>query len=416
MEDSLDGSVKITPDKVISPPTPEGIVEPTNKEEDRIPKQEFWQMTRREFGNKFYVYGEHEHQSYCGHKDKSNSDIQSRKESGVITHGSFVLAKNNDVIEKARRDTEGGGMFLIVSADSLPPNKSLQKPLDVIKISRQARQSIPYIAEFPLGLDPHKYFVTQALREGKKVPREVLMQYPYLARAEGSLSESELSDIENPNNVKEPWQITRDEFGENYYLHGTTEDKAQLIRQAGGIQKGAFINVAQDRDHTAIAFATDSPYHGAYAKAGRGTTKGTIFISHINAILLPEEKMRNLEHKRRIREYNFSPPETIFEDDFKGRTIPYVTEVPDSYNPHRYLVEQALRQGKHVPPEVLEDYPGLEKAITMQKEIASMPDAHTTDLQPQSETPLDPKPTPKGLRKLQSNLLSTLRKLSPGNK
>lgn len=346
------------------------------KESNPIQEKETWQMTKKEFGNNFYLQGMHEHKPYCNHEDKSNDPLQSIRKLGVIKEGSFFSARNNDNVEKARESTQGGGVFIIVRADSLPSKKSLQQPMDEIKVNKQDKQSVPYVAEVPLGVDPHKYLVYQAVKDGKAVPQDVLNEYPYaLLTGKSSIEDIEAA-VEKASPKKEPWQITRDEFGENYYLQGTTEDKAQLIREAGGIQKGAFINVGQDSLHTAIAYATDAPNtSGTFSKSGRGTAEGSVFVSHISEVLTPQQRAVKL--KREIDNvsgytYMVRPPETIQENDIRGRTIPYTAEIPPVEDPHRYLVEQALIEEKPVSEDVLIDYPDIGKTANIKKEIASI--------------------------------------------
>jgi hypothetical protein len=351
------------------------------KETKPTQEKETWQMTRREFGNNFYLHPIHEHNPACLHENKSNEAVQAIRESGTITEGSFFLAINNDAIEKARESTEDVnriGKFFIVSTDSLPSKKTKQ-PMETINIARKDKQTIPYIAEVPLNADPHRYLVYDALRSGKSVPQEVLDEYPYALLTNKSSPEDISTAVEKAPVKKEPWQTTRDEFGENYYLHGAPEPIAQLIRESGGIRKGAFINVSQDRDHTAIAYATDaSNVEGKnYGKSGIGTTKGSIFIAHISDILNKEQRAEEI--KKNLREelgstLFFVRPrlDAIQEFEFRGRTIPYMAEIPPVEDSHRYLVEQALIEGKPVPEDVLIDYPEIGKTAKIKREIASI--------------------------------------------
>lgn len=369
-----------------------------DRETSSVKEKEPWMLTKKEFQNNFYL---------CVMPEE---DAVKARNIGAITHGSFFLSRNNDNIEKARKagnPNSKASVFFIVKAESLPYDKTIpadfhtpsNHPADIVVLGRQEKVDIHQATEAPAGVDPHKYLVYEALRNGKSVPQEVLADYPYLALTKNSTFEEIVAAVKTAFVKKEPWELTRDEFAENFYLHGTTEPKTQLIRHAGGIQKGSFINVAQDWEKTAAAYATDAPRGSYFSKAGRGTEKGTIFVTHITDLLTQEDMANSV--KEFINDNNlyfYKPPASRHEFSYHGKTIPYVAEVPPDADPHTYLVNKALAEGKPVPTHVLDDY--LELATFQQKDKFENPQRFRF----------------KYLRQRLRNILDTLRKSREGKK
>lgn len=160
---------------------------------------------------------------------------------------------------------------------------------------------------------------------------------------------------EGPEEAREPWQMTRSEFNEGHFLHGTHADAATKIRASGVINKGFYILASEPN---AVSIASN------YARAGdlrRGigekdftkTKQGSIFIipvkddyGHLSMI----EDLRS--DGRQVMGGNNYPYDT---------PIPYIAEVPPNVDPHEFLVKQAIGEGKQVPQDVLKDYPNIAK-------------------------------------------------------
>lgn len=164
--------------------------------------------------------------------------------------------------------------------------------------------------------------------------------------------------LDNPE--KEPWQITRDEFVENYYLHGTTEDNLPTIKSLGGITKGGFIKIAADTHNTPVAYATDAEESGGYfTRSGRGNKKGAILVAKLNDIENPKKP----EKKKPFSSNFLENPELIIIREEEKRIAKYKAIIPIDVDPHRYLIEQAIKDGNNIPIEVLKDYPDI--ALTL---------------------------------------------------
>lgn len=157
---------------------------------------------------------------------------------------------------------------------------------------------------------------------------------------------------------KELWQITRDEFLENYYLHGTTEDKLPKIKKIGGITKGTFIKVGADRENVTVAYATGSEVSGHLTRVGRGTKNGAVLVSKLDDIISPEIKEAMIKKQLESKDV-LENPEFIFVQEEEKRVGKYKTIIPIDVDPHRYLIEQAIKEGKNIPIEVLRDYPDI---------------------------------------------------------
>jgi IS1 family transposase len=118
-----------------------------------------WEMTRAQFENEFRYHGRKPDHEYYGKptvKGGVAKDVRVAKEYAGIPYG----------IE--------GEIRLIRSKDL--PDKLAQKDIvDNIPDAIESKYSFP-----ATELNPHKYFVQQALSEGKPVPVEVLAEYPDL--------------------------------------------------------------------------------------------------------------------------------------------------------------------------------------------------------------------------------------------
>lgn len=178
--------------------------------------------------------------------------------------------------------------------------------------------------------------------------------------------------------AKAPWEATRAEFGENFYLHGAPDRIANQIRKQGGINKGGLIRADYDEEHksTSFAYATEAEGSGHFSRSGKGIKLGTIFVIPLKYIVEPH----GLAEAR--SQTDIVNPELIIigkegytSINLRSRVndrlsievalqpaVKWVAEIPADMvpkDPHRYLVEKALKEGKNVPKEVLEDYPDL---------------------------------------------------------
>lgn len=157
---------------------------------------------------------------------------------------------------------------------------------------------------------------------------------------------------------KELWQTTREEFLENYYLHGTTEDKLPEIKKIGGITKGTFIKVGADTENVTVAYATGSEISGHFTRVGRGTKNGAVLVSGLDDIISPELKEAMAKKQLESKDV-LGNPELIYVREEEKRVGKYKAIIPIDVDPHRYLIEQAIKEGKNIPIEVLKDYPDI---------------------------------------------------------
>ncbi len=145
--------------------------------------------------------------------------------------------------------------------------------------------------------------------------------------------------------IKAPWEVTRKDFGENFYLHGASEKKAEYLRHLGTINKigPLFLVLASDLD-TVHYYASGG--HDPRAKPG------SIFVFPASEIPESVRFIKDYPHPKRNKH-------VIEPFDYAVENLKYIAEMPYDVNPHKYLIEKALKEGKNVPPEVLADYPDL---------------------------------------------------------
>ena len=140
--------------------------------------------------------------------------------------------------------------------------------------------------------------------------------------------------------------MTREEFGNEYVFHSTREYLLDKIRNEG-LEEGQW-------------FARTPRESTAFNKSG---------ASRSAQLSQPTFGVRRSE----IDNIPPSPddPHGPFAEEFwkagiylrSGKPHKPDFEIPGAWNtdPHKYLVQQALSEGKPVPPEVLADYPDLAK-------------------------------------------------------
>lgn len=190
----------------------------------------------------------------------------------------------------------------------------------------------------------HRAVVRKALREKKPVPQEVLAEYPDLARIYGKTGN-------HLPRVKEPWQMTKEEFKKTASLLQNREDfvKAWLRDNEHIPNKvGQGINQIPQRDGALLVYGNEKgePVSvlsfrkdavDAIAVSDRYTGRGI-------ATLLLEES----------RKYGVRRTEGTISPEFAGIA-------------HRFAVKTAFLEGKPVPQEVLREYPDLMGKAEKQK-------------------------------------------------
>jgi hypothetical protein len=153
------------------------------------------------------------------------------------------------------------------------------------------------------------------------------------------------------NEIKQPWEMTREEFNENHFLHGTSKENAELIRKEGLIKRGNLIH-AGEKNAAQIANRYTNSDKNKYQPLNTSGEGGVFVVSASDENgLLDAIKTARLEGGETIA------------GNVGENVIPFkfVAEIPSGVEPHKYLVEQALKEGKTISPEVLKEYPELQK-------------------------------------------------------
>jgi len=222
------------------------------------------------------------------------------------------------------------------------------------------------------ALQNHKRFVREALREGKPVPTEVLADYPELVEKEEAMEK------------KKPWEMTKDEIRkwdfpvpeggasktpktvfswkkEDYEtLYDLSKQKDQF-RFNDVLGKGwehewkSMLHLKPKiikNQPITIYRATEYDYiiPGSYVSESLEYAKG-----HLETILRGKGKILSAEVK---------PSELMIYGD--PHEFIYIPESAEAF--HKPLIQKALKEGKPVPAEVLEDYPELMKEELKSKE------------------------------------------------
>jgi len=168
--------------------------------------------------------------------------------------------------------------------------------------------------------------------------------------------------------ILEPWQMTRVDFNEGHFLQGTHGANAAKIRDSGGVNKGFYILASEPN-----AMKTASWYtKGGTQRRGIGETDWTKTRPGSVFVLPSKEEYGHIDMIKGLREQG---GRMIGGSNYPYKTIPYVAEIPPGVDPHKFLVEKAITEGKPVPAKVLKDYPDLQaKAVgTPGKGFASKP-------------------------------------------
>jgi hypothetical protein len=177
--------------------------------------------------------------------------------------------------------------------------------------------------------EAHKASVEKALEEGKPVPKEVLADYPDLAKKYGAAKDAPVATPakDTASGKKEPWEMTREEWRNLRSEASRAESNALKMVDRGGAFPG-------------------SPRHNSWLW-------GT-----------PE----------RIR-LEFG----VEAQPIRKNGVPIIT--------HERVIEKALKDGKPVPAEVLADYPDLAKKYGTAKDAPAVP-AVTKPEAPKTASPV----------------------------
>jgi len=131
--------------------------------------------------------------------------------------------------------------------------------------------------------------------------------------------------------AKEPWQMTRGEFKNNYLFRG------QIPTNEIGKKPTSWFTKSEQYAHE-IADQKVSGVKG----------QGKVFVVNKQDVLnnLPREKVVDA---------------TDVHFNIGNKTVEPISEIPINKDAHTFIIKQALSEGKPVPAEVLKDYPELVK-------------------------------------------------------
>ena len=165
------------------------------------------------------------------------------------------------------------------------------------------------------------------------------------------------NQVGSSGNVKQPWEMTREEFDKEAAYQG--------------------INAATDENKPSYWF-TDQPDEArtfAEGERGEGAPQKTepridiAYKSDLGGEWNPSDRPSGSNH--------------LYTGKEKNRPIRASIPIEKANDPHRHLVEQALSEGKPVPPEVLKDYPDLmglqEKTAPLEDDVDSLYKKVTAD-------------------------------------
>jgi len=198
----------------------------------------------------------------------------------------------------------------------------------------------------------HRYFVEQALKEGKTIPEEVLKDYSDLV---------EKYKQGEKEKAKESWQMTKDEYVKMYpdrkeFVDLAYREYQRLQKKLDEIDKNAW-KITKRKWMSKQFFESPLEIQKWGQKTERFLTKQEAEM--INEVLkkrpdlaekIPEAKAEQFPHPKHI---------DLLIDKYEGnvRKPGLWSLMWDEL--HKRRIEQALKEGKPVPPEVLKDYPDL---------------------------------------------------------
>ena len=245
----------------------------------------------------------------------------------------------------------------------------------------------------------HKKIVEQALSEGKKVPADVLAEYPELQKEQGKEGKADETRPEaKPEGGKNTWEMTQAEYlsspeklsteGATYkfFPESTKElkkgeyqtaklsevlnfpalfDKFPELKDLKVVKKDLGPNVNAEHWPNEIWIneknshkwsSYDTPEQVAFLKADDAAENLATILHELQHELLDMERgyseVSGKSHKR-FEDYYNDPSEVAARD-----TKEYLT-VPRTIEGHRSAIKQALLAGESVPRKVLAEYPDL---------------------------------------------------------
>lgn len=189
----------------------------------------------------------------------------------------------------------------------------------------------------------HRAVVRKALREKKPVPHEVLAEYPDLARIYGKTG--------NHLRVKEPWQMTREEFKKTAEPLQDRKDfiKAWLRDNEGipNLMKPG-INYIPQRNYAMLVFGNQS---------GQAIGVISMYKDAVEHIAVSDRyKGRGIATQLLEESRKYGVRRVI------GKVSPEASGIV-----HKFTVKTAFLEGKPVPPEVLREYPDLMAKVEKQR-------------------------------------------------
>ena len=259
--------------------------------------------------------------------------------------------------------------------------------------------------KLPLKIDigestMHKWIIEQALSEGKPVPPEVLRDYPELAAKATPVKPVEAII---PQVSKQPWQMTREDITRNKSV--ANKIKSTVEEDSSGLDFG--LRLLPDRKKPyKKGDVLGISYKWIEGKRTRESVGGTSVIKLDAYGVYTEQALERLQRggyggdnvalvRGRAIRGGEDEGESIFRnaeivDVFKKSDLP-----SEQLSRHKTVIEQALSEGKPVPPEVLKDYPEL--AATMPAAAPRMtvaPAEVAKPTPPTAEAPVTPEVTP----------------------
>jgi N12 class adenine-specific DNA methylase len=180
---------------------------------------------------------------------------------------------------------------------------------------------------------------------------------------------------DRPDAELAPWQMTRDEFDRSVWFHGTDDAHVERLLQAGHMgpaQEGR----ASSGPYITLSAAMAAKFPNL---AGKQPSGAIVVVQPTGAWA----SMNDPAFRAATAEHSSEQASTLSTTG-QPASVRVLAVIPReaAADPHRYLVEQALREGRPVPPNVLRDYPDLAN-----KETTDATDAGQQPQDDQSEHP-----------------------------
>lgn len=180
-----------------------------------------------------------------------------------------------------------------------------------------------------------------ALEKGPKVESAPVVKAKAAVKKVGAVPIPKKPVVAEPDlGQKSPWQMTKDEFANEFDFHSSREGTASKIREQGINPGSWFARIARDAQN--------------YSKAGNvhENAQSPVFgvrRSSIRDIPADAEDIFGQEFSK----------SGIYRRSGDAHTPDFEVPGKAANDPHRFLVEQAINEGRSVPPEVLAEYPDL---------------------------------------------------------